>query len=36
MTPNFRPDPLKGPLPKIQIAAVGPIMMKVTAEGAMA
>lgn len=32
MTPNFRPDPLKGPLPKIQIAAVGPIMMKVAAE----
>ena len=32
MTPNFRPDPLKGTLPKIQIAAVGPIMMKVAAE----
>lgn len=32
MTPNFTPDPLEGPLPKIQIAAVGPVMMKVAAE----
>ena len=32
MTPNFRSDPLKGPLPKIQFAAVGLIMMKVAAE----
>ena len=31
MTPNFTPEPL-GELPKIQIAAVGPAMMKVAAE----
>jgi probable F420-dependent oxidoreductase len=32
MTPNFTPEPLEGDLPKIQIAAVGPAMMKVAAE----
>ena len=32
MTPNFTPEPLPGALPKIQIAAVGPAMMKVAAE----
>jgi probable F420-dependent oxidoreductase len=32
MTPNFTPDPLPCGLPKIQIAAVGPVMMKVAAE----
>ena len=32
MTPNFTPEPLRTPLPKIQIAAVGPAMMKVAAE----
>ena len=32
MTPNFTPEPLDGELPKIQIAAVGPAMMKVAAE----
>ena len=32
MTPNFTPLPLKTPVPKIQIAAVGPAMMKVAAE----
>ena len=32
MTPNFTPEPLKTPVPKIQIAAVGPAMMKVAAE----
>ena len=32
MTPNFTPEPLNGELPKIQIAAVGPAMMKVAAE----
>lgn len=32
MTPNFTPDPLPGGLPKIQIAAVGPVMMKVAAQ----
>ena len=31
MTPNFAPAPLNMPLPKIQIAAVGPAMMKVAA-----
>ena len=30
MTPNFTPEPLEGDLPKIQIAAVGPAMMKVS------
>jgi probable F420-dependent oxidoreductase len=32
MTPNFTPEPLSCGLPKIQIAAVGPVMMKVAAE----
>ena len=32
MTPNFTPEPLGTPVPKIQIAAVGPAMMKVAAE----
>jgi probable F420-dependent oxidoreductase len=32
MTPNFAPEPLGTPVPKIQIAAVGPAMMKVAAE----
>ena len=32
MTPNFTPEPLVGDIPKIQIAAVGPAMMKVAAE----
>jgi probable F420-dependent oxidoreductase len=32
MTPNFTPDPLPCALPGIQIAAVGPAMMKVAAE----
>jgi probable F420-dependent oxidoreductase len=32
MTPNFTPDPLACPLPKVQVAAVGPVMMKVAAE----
>jgi len=32
MTPNFTPDRLNSDLPKIQIAAVGPVMMKVAAE----
>ncbi|MBT3426598.1 MAG: TIGR03617 family F420-dependent LLM class oxidoreductase [Gammaproteobacteria bacterium] len=32
MTPNFTPEPLECNLPKIQIAAVGPAMMKVAAE----
>ena len=32
MTPNFTPEPLLCGLPKIQIAAVGPAMMKVAAE----
>lgn len=32
MTPNFTPEPLKCKLPSIQIAAVGPVMMKVAAE----
>ncbi len=32
MTPNFTPDALACGLPKIQIAAVGPAMMKVAAE----
>jgi len=29
MTPNFRPDPLDGPPPRITIAAVGPAMLRV-------
>ena len=32
MTPNFTPEPLNCALPKLQIAAVGPAMMKVAAE----
>ena len=32
MTPNFTPEPLGTPVPRIQIAAVGPAMMKVAAE----
>ncbi len=32
MTPNFTPEKLTCGLPKIQIAAVGPVMMKVAAE----
>ena len=32
MTPNFTPEPLNCKLPAIQIAAVGPAMMKVAAE----
>ncbi len=32
MMPNFTPEPLVGDVPKIQIAAVGPAMMKVAAE----
>ena len=32
MTPNFTPERLGTPVPKIQIAAVGPAMMKVAAE----
>ena len=32
MTPNFTPTPLTCDIPKIQIAAVGPAMMKVAAE----
>lgn len=32
MTPNFTPDKQRHGLPKIQIAAVGPAMMKVAAE----
>ncbi|MDP6377363.1 MAG: TIGR03617 family F420-dependent LLM class oxidoreductase [Pseudomonadales bacterium] len=32
MTPNFMPDPQEHGLPKVQIAAVGPVMMKVAAE----
>ena len=32
MTPNFTPHPLTCDVPKIQIAAVGPAMMKVAAE----
>jgi len=32
MTPNFTPEPLDVSLPRIQIAAVGPAMMKVAAE----
>ena len=32
MTPNFTPEALGTPVPKIQIAAVGPAMMKVAAE----
>ena len=32
MTPNFTPEPLDGPEPRIQIAAVGPAMMRVAAD----
>ena len=32
MTPNFTPEKLECNLPKIEVAAVGPVMMKVAAE----
>lgn len=32
MTPNFTPEPCEQGVPKVQIAAVGPAMMKVAAE----
>ena len=32
MTPNFTPDKLKCALPRIEIAAVGPVMLKMAAE----
>ena len=32
MTPNFTPEPCEYDTPKVQIAAVGPVMMKVAAE----
>jgi probable F420-dependent oxidoreductase len=32
MTPNFTPEKLYCPVPKLEIAAVGPIMMKVAAQ----
>lgn len=32
MTPNFTPEKLEGALPRIEIAAVGPVMLKVAAE----
>jgi probable F420-dependent oxidoreductase len=32
MTPNFTPEPCEHGAPKVQIAAVGPVMMKVAAE----
>ena len=32
MTPNFTPEPCEYGIPKVQIAAVGPVMMKVAAE----
>jgi probable F420-dependent oxidoreductase len=32
MTPNFVPEPFDGPTPRIEIAAVGPAMLKVAAE----
>jgi probable F420-dependent oxidoreductase len=32
MTPNFVPEPYDGPPPRIEIAAVGPAMLKVAAE----
>ncbi|MFT5211710.1 MAG: putative F420-dependent oxidoreductase [Flavobacterium sp.] len=32
MTPNFTPEKLNCKLPKIEVAAVGPVMMKVAAE----
>jgi len=32
MTPNFVPEPYDGPLPRIAVAAVGPVMLKVAAE----
>jgi len=32
MTPNFTPEKLAGPVPRIEIAAVGPVMMKVAAQ----
>ncbi len=33
MTPNFVPEPYDGPLPRLGVAAVGPVMLKVAAEG---
>ena len=32
MTPNFTPEKLNSAVPKVEIAAVGPVMMKVAAE----
>ena len=32
MTPNFVPEPYDGPLPRLGVAAVGPVMLKVAAE----
>src|SRR5947209_5653977 len=32
MTPNFTPEPYDGPLPRLGVAAVGPVMLKVAAE----
>ncbi|CAN5920575.1 LLM class F420-dependent oxidoreductase [soil metagenome] len=32
MTPNFVPEPYDGPLPRLGLAAVGPVMLKVAAE----
>lgn len=32
MTPNFVPEPLEGPPPKVTLAAVGPAMLKVAGE----
>ncbi len=32
MTPNFTPDPLQCALPRVQIAAVGPAMLRVAAQ----
>src|SRR3954466_5414567 len=34
MTPNFTPDAYDGPTPRIGLAAVGPLMLKVAAEQA--
>jgi probable F420-dependent oxidoreductase len=34
MTPNFVPEPFDGPLPRLGVAAVGPVMLKVAAEEA--
>src|SRR3954470_16712487 len=32
MTPNFTPEAYDGPLPRLGVAAVGPVMLKVAAE----